>query len=330
MSVSGGIINVYKPVGLTSFSVVSKVRRLFGIKKAGHCGTLDPFAQGVLPICLDRATSVVRYMEGYDKRYRVVMLFGAQTDTQDCTGKVIFENYPDADELRRISDSGFSGLRNAISEFVGETDQLPPMYSAIKINGTPLYKYARQGIEMERAKRKISVYSATLKEASAESRFVATVDIHCSKGTYIRTICDDLGLRLTYGAHATELYRTACGPFVTENSVTLEELEKIVAAAEDRWQLFGKEDGFFKTEYAISMMPRMFFSATDSLKLVQGQIVEVEAEVDPDKRFAAYCGSEDWFGVIKTVPPSNPEESGDGRFYMKAERIFVDAENFRQ
>lgn len=330
MSAGGGIINVYKPVGMTSFSVVSKVRRLFGIKKAGHCGTLDPFAQGVLPICLDRATSVVRYMEGYDKKYRVVMLFGAQTDTQDCTGKVIFENYPDTEELRRISDSGYSGLKSALSEFVGETDQLPPMYSAIKINGTPLYKYARQGIEMERVKRRISVYSATLLEASADPGFVATVDIHCSKGTYIRTICEDLGRKLSYGAHAVELYRTACGPFLAENSITLEELEKIVATTEDRWDLFGKEVGFYKTDYAISKMPRMVFSASDSLKLIQGQIVKVNVGSDPDKRFAAYCEPERWIGVIKPVPAPEPEGFGDSGYYMKAERIFVDAEDFKQ
>ncbi|MHB1453173.1 MAG: tRNA pseudouridine(55) synthase TruB [Saccharofermentanales bacterium] len=330
MSVSGGIINIYKPVGMTSFSVVSKVRRLFGVKRVGHCGTLDPFAQGVLPVCLDRATSVVRYMEGYDKRYRVVMLFGAQTDTQDRTGKVISENYPDAAERSRIAESGFSELKQAIGEFVGESDQLPPMYSAIKINGTPLYKYARQGIEMERAKRKITIYSASLADASAAPEFVATVDIHCSKGTYIRTICEDLGLRLSYGAHATELYRTACGPFLETNSITLEKLEKVLSDAEDPWRLFGRKDGFFKTDYALSTMPRMVFSASDSLKLIQGQIVEVEVQADPDARFAAYCEPDCWIGVIKPVPAPGSDEAEDGRYYVKAERMFADADNYRQ
>ncbi|MHB8963893.1 MAG: tRNA pseudouridine(55) synthase TruB [Saccharofermentanales bacterium] len=330
MGVSGGIINVYKPVGMTSFAVVSRIRRLFGIKRAGHCGTLDPFAQGVLPICLDRATGVVRYMEGYDKRYRVVMVFGAQTDTQDCTGKVVYENYPDADERRRIADSGFAALKDALKGFVGNSDQLPPMYSAIKINGTPLYKYARQGIEVERAKRRITVYSAELTDVSAEPEFVATVDIHCTKGTYIRTICEDLGVSLTYGAYARELYRTACGPFGTENSVSIEDIEAIVADTEDPWQLFGKKNGFFQTDYAISTMPRMTFSAADSLRLIQGQLVEIKEKAEYDERFAAYCEPGSWIGVVKPVPPTAIAGTDHNGYYIKAERIFADADNFRE
>src|SRR5664280_2365060 len=141
-----GIINVNKPVGLTSFQVVGRIRKLLGVKKVGHCGTLDPFASGVLPVCVGKATRVVRYMDGYDKTYRCTAHFGASTDTQDREGKVTGGRMPQEDELERMKADDFAALRKLFSELDGDKDQMPPMYSAIKMAGRPLYEYARQGI----------------------------------------------------------------------------------------------------------------------------------------------------------------------------------------
>ena len=365
MSTAGGIIVVHKPAGMTSFAVVSKVRRLFHVRRAGHCGTLDPFAEGVLPVCVEKATAVVRYMENYDKKYKVVMRFGAQTDTQDVTGTVIGGRNPDEEERRAIAASGFCDLREAVARYSGEMEQLPPMYSAIKINGTPLYKYARQGIDVERARRKIRIHSAVLTDATVDPEFTASMDIHCSKGTYIRTICEELGQQLGYGAHATALCRTSCGPYTLEESVTLEELERIVASADDPWKLFGETRGFHRTDSAIATMARLELTDADALKLVQGQIIVSPAPLKAGERCAAYRRSGQWIGVVKTVDPDGtdapagtdfcrkaegcdasggaydePESDGpceetekgtrgDMPRLIKAERIFIDANDFR-
>jgi len=153
---------VDKPVGLTSFQVVGKIRKLLGVKKVGHCGTLDPFASGVLPVCVGKATRVVRYMDGYDKSYRCTVNFGAFTDTQDREGKVIGGREPSFDEFERMKANDFADLRKLFSELDGEKEQMPPMYSAIKMAGKPLYEYARQGITLDRQVRKIRIYNSVV------------------------------------------------------------------------------------------------------------------------------------------------------------------------
>ncbi len=328
MTADGGIINVFKPEGLTSFDVVARVRRMFGTRRVGHCGTLDPFARGVLPVCVGRATAAVRYMDGYDKRYRVDVAFGSQTDTQDRTGRVIRSDPPGAAERERLRATDFAALKEALKEFEGTITQIPPMYSAVKVNGMPLYRYARRGLEPERAAREVRVYSIVLAEASADPEFTAVLDIHCSKGTYIRTICDDLGNRMTYGAHARELCRTACGPFTVEDAVSLDEIGEALRSAADPQALFGNRRGFYRTEYALSGMARISLADGDALRLIHGQTVTVCGEPPPDGRMAVYADNGRWIGVA--VPDGLPAGQGleGSRYGIMAERIFTDAQQF--
>jgi len=221
-----GIINVNKPVGLTSFQVVARIKKLLGVKKVGHCGTLDPFASGVLPVCVGKATRVVRYMDGYDKTYRCTVRFGAFTDTQDREGKIIGGKIPTQPELDAMKSDDFPQLRSLFRALNGEMDQLPPMYSAIKMGGHPLYEYARKGITLERETRKIHLYDCEVHNISADEHLTAEFSLSCSKGTYIRTICDELGVNSGFGAYADALERTRCGPFSIDQAFTLEELEQ--------------------------------------------------------------------------------------------------------
>lgn len=207
-----GIIIVDKPQGKTSHDIVYAVRRLTGIKKVGHTGTLDPMATGVLPICIGSATKVADMLTLSDKAYTAELILGKTTDTLDAEGKVLTETEVNVTEAE---------IRAAINSFVGETEQIPPMYSAIKQNGKKLYELARQGIEVERKPRKVTINSIDILEINGKS---VTIDVNCSKGTYIRTLCADIGERLGTGAYMNALRRTKTGLFTISESHTLEEL----------------------------------------------------------------------------------------------------------
>jgi len=209
-----GIINVYKPVGMTSHDVVYKVRRITGIKKVGHTGTLDPDADGVLPICIGKGTRLSDMLTFSDKRYTAVMRLGITTDTLDLSGNVLETKSVDVQEEE---------IRLAVSRFVGEITQVPPMYSAVKVGGKKLYELARKGIEVERKPRKVTVYD--IKILGIEGNDVS-LDIFCSKGTYIRSICADIGDVLRCGAAVARLTRTQSSVFKIGDSVTLETLEE--------------------------------------------------------------------------------------------------------
>lgn len=207
-----GIIIVDKPQGKTSHDIVYAIRRLTGIKKVGHTGTLDPMATGVLPICIGSATKVSDMLTLSDKGYTAEFVLGKTTDTLDAEGTVLTET-----EVNLTEDE----IRAAIMSFVGETEQIPPMYSAIKQNGKKLYELARQGIEVERKARKVTINSIDILEINGGS---ITIDVSCSKGTYIRTLCADIGEKLGTGAYMTKLRRTKTGMFDISESHTLEEL----------------------------------------------------------------------------------------------------------
>lgn len=204
-----GIINVYKPAGITSFDAVSTIRKISGTKRVGHTGTLDPEAFGVLPICLGKATKVVDYIVNEFKVYKAVLKLGIVTDTYDMEGKIISEK-----EVNLNPEN----ITEAISKFTGELEQIPPMYSAIKVNGKKLYELARKGIEIERTARKVNIYSINVE--SIDIPFV-TFTVKCSKGTYIRSLCYDIGNMLGCGGTMFRLERTATGSFTKENSVKL-------------------------------------------------------------------------------------------------------------
>lgn len=216
-----GVINVYKPAGITSNGVVTKIRRLTGIKKVGHTGTLDPEAKGVLPICIGKATKVAGMLTDAHKGYRAKIKLGVTTDTQDLTGTVLSECRVD------VSEEEFN---SAVNSFIGEISQVPPMYSALKHQGQPLYKLARKGIEIERKPRVIKIFDIKVTDFSGD---MATFEVFCSKGTYIRTLCADIGEKLGVGAAMAELERIKSGPFDLENSIKLELLEQNPALIEE-------------------------------------------------------------------------------------------------
>lgn len=210
-----GIINVYKEKGYTSHDVVAKLRGILKQKKIGHTGTLDPDAEGVLPVCLGSATKLCDMLTDKDKEYVAVMRLGVITDTQDLSGTVISQSEVKV-SLQEVED--------AIMSFVGKYEQIPPMYSALKINGKKLYEIARQGLEVERKPRSVMIH-----EIEIMNRNLPDIELRvlCSKGTYIRTLCDDIGRKLGCGAAMASLKRTRVGGFLLSSSITLSEIEKL-------------------------------------------------------------------------------------------------------
>ncbi len=214
-----GIINVYKEKGYTSHDVVAIVRKTLNIKKVGHTGTLDPDAEGVLPVCIGQATKLADYIMAERKKYRAEITFGAETTTQDGSGEII-KKYDFIYDKDKIIE--------AVKSFIGVQMQLPPMYSAIKVNGKKLYELAREGREIERKARKIEIFDIGIVEFLPPSK--AIMDVECSKGTYIRTLSSDIGRYLGWGAYMSGLTRLASGNFDIKDAVKLDELK---AAAEE-------------------------------------------------------------------------------------------------
>lgn len=208
-----GILNIYKPKGITSFDVVRKVRHLCGKEKVGHAGTLDPLATGVLPVCIGKATKIIDYVMNESKIYKATLKLGVNTDTYDKEGNVILTK--DASKITLLD------LQKTINEFIGTISQIPPMYSALKVNGKRLYDLARKGIEVEREPRIINIYSI---EVISFNTPYAEILVHCSKGTYIRSLCYDIGESLGCGASMWELERVKNGIFNSADSVHLEDL----------------------------------------------------------------------------------------------------------
>ena len=215
-----GIINIYKEKGYTSHDVVARMRGILKMKKIGHTGTLDPDAEGVLPLCVGKATKLVDLITDKDKTYRAVCKLGITTDTQDITGKVL--------KTERVQIEA-SELEQVINSYIGEYQQLPPMYSAIKVDGRKLYELARQGIEIERERRRVIIKDIRLLRYDiAEQEF--SVEVECGKGTYIRTLLHDIGETLGCGATMKSLKRTAVGAFLVEEAFRLSEIEALVKA----------------------------------------------------------------------------------------------------
>ncbi len=209
-----GFVVIDKPAGITSHDVVSRVRRILGTRKVGHTGTLDPFATGVLPVAVNDGTKAIPFLDEGSKTYEALLRLGVTTDTLDMTGATLLESDPSSITREQ--------LISCLTDFTGSISQVPPMYSAIKQGGQPLYKLARQGVEVERKARNIEIYSLEL--ISFDLPYVA-IRVVCSRGTYVRSLADDIGRKLGCGAALQELRRTASGPFHIENAVTLADLE---------------------------------------------------------------------------------------------------------
>ncbi len=241
-----GILNIIKPTGMTSHDVVYKVRKKLGIKKVGHTGTLDPNASGVLPICVGQGTKISQFLLEKEKAYRTTCRLGVVTDTQDLDGKVLEEQPV---RVRRKE------VQEALSRFTPAYDQLPPMYSALKVGGKKLYEYAREGIEVPREKRRVELKKLELLDFG-EKEF--SLDVVCSKGTYIRTLCHDIGQALGTGGAMAALERRVSGPFTLEQGMELEAflgMEKEAIA-----------DRLFPVDYPLSHYPK-FFVPKDQEKL---------------------------------------------------------------
>ncbi|MGF7057116.1 tRNA pseudouridine(55) synthase TruB [Brassicibacter mesophilus] len=211
-----GIINVLKPSGMTSHDVVSFIRRTLNIKKVGHTGTLDPNAAGVLPVCIGKATKLVQFFNDFKKQYRAELSFGYETDTQDKYGNVV--NRCDTFNINN------SDIERALNNFEGTIEQIPPMYSAIKYNGKKLYELAREGKTVERKPRKVIIYNSNLIKNYDNNKIL--FDVECSGGTYIRTLCNDIGRYLGVYGCMTFLLRTKVGVFSINDAFTLEEIAK--------------------------------------------------------------------------------------------------------
>lgn len=211
-----GIFNIYKEQGFTSHDVVAIVRRTIHMKKVGHTGTLDPDAEGVLPVCVGKATKLSDVIMDGRKSYRAMLRLGITTTTEDASGEVLETKEVECNEDR---------IREVVASFIGKLEQVPPMYSAVKVNGKKLYELARAGKEIERKSRTIEVYDIRIRQFLPPDR--VEIDVDCSKGTYIRTLCADIGKRLGCGGHMAELLRTATGAFSLENAIKLDELKAL-------------------------------------------------------------------------------------------------------
>ncbi len=216
-----GIVNVYKEKGFTSFDVVAKMRGIFKQKKIGHTGTLDPDAEGVLPVCLGRATKVCDLLTDKDKEYETVLLLGVVTDTQDLTGEILARKEVNASE---------NEVKSAILSFVGEYMQVPPMYSALKVNGQKLCDLARKGVTVERKARPVTIHGIEILSVDLPE---VRMRVHCSKGTYIRTLCQDIGEKLGCGGCMKLLLRTRVAAFALKDALKLDELESKLKSGDE-------------------------------------------------------------------------------------------------
>lgn len=286
-----GILAVNKPVDFTSHDVVAKVRRILGIKRIGHTGTLDPKVTGVLPLCIGRATRVVEYIQDLPKEYEAKLIIGLATDTEDMSGKVIAES--DSVKLEA------SQVEQAVRAFVGEIEQIPPMYSAVKVDGRRLYDLAREGTVVERKARKVTIYridilSMKLQQAKPE----ISIRVLCSKGTYIRTLCADIGQALGYPAVMADLVRTATGGITLDKCLTLEKIAEL--AGEGRFGAY-----IIRTDEAISHLPAVEVSEEAAVHALQGKKLHLPAtgpEREYDGLVRLYSVSRRFLGIFRVNP----------------------------
>ena len=299
-----GIINVYKEKGYTSFDVVAKLRGIFHQKKIGHTGTLDPDAQGVLPVCLGKATRVCDLLTDKDKVYKAVLLLGQETDTQDISGQVLNQAKVNVTE---------QAVYDAISQFIGRQKQVPPMYSALKVNGKKLYELARAGKEVERQARHVDLPAIEILEIKFP---VVKFRVECSKGTYIRSLCADIGEKLCCGGTMQSLVRTRVGEFQLADALTLAQLQEL----RDTERL---EEALLPTDRIFSDFP-MLHVEEKWRKLIDngnafypgqtveqtthpaGEWVRIYREDDSFVGIYAYDETKEWYKPVK-IFPSNTE-----------------------
>ena len=280
-----GFLNINKGPGLTSFAVLKKLQKLIPKNKLGHLGTLDPMAVGVLPVALGHATRLIEYMEDSDKVYRATMTLGAVSDTQDAWGSI---------EATGQSSYNSADLLSILAEYTGTIEQIPPMYSAVHHQGQRLYDLARQGIEVERIARQIEITSLQILSSGQDQAGQPTIDleIQCSKGTYIRTLCHDIGQRLGTGAYMSQLTRTRAGLFTIEAALTLEELEANQANIETH---------LMPLDFPLRHWPALTLdNSEDIMRVNNGNHIKAPAEI-PAGLIRIYGPGGNLMAVAKTI-----------------------------
>ena len=281
------IVNLYKPQGPTSFSMVKQIKKILGVKKAGHIGTLDPMAEGILPICLGQSTKIIQFLSPLSKYYQCTMELGSATDTQDATGEV-------------VSTGNASGVTNdqikeAFQRFTGKQKQVPPMYSAKKNNGIPLYKLARNGITIER--KPVTVHFFSIEFVSRNKNRV-NFEVHCSAGTYIRTLCHDIGKRLGCGAHMSGLVRSKVGIFDLESSVTLDALKEAT---------LDTPGVFFSVEKVLAFLPEIRIKDEFVKPIINGRALpksalkDLPVNFEPGMSLRVVNGSDTIMAVVEPL-----------------------------
>lgn len=275
-----GLFLLDKPIGISSNAALQKVKRLLRAKKAGHTGSLDPLATGLLPICLGDATKFSQYLLDSDKTYAVTMQLGVRTNTSDAEGVVV--------ATRPVPQLSLDLINTAFDSFRGETQQIPSMFSALKHNGVPLYEYARKGITIERPSRPITIYELKMVSYEHES---AQFIVKCSKGTYVRTLVDDVGEQLGCGAHVTQLRRLTVGPFVASQMMTIDALELCLQE-----EAFDIQKLLLPVDTAVQHWPAMTFSEDVAARLEKGQTI-VLPEATEAQFVRLQKNSGEFFGV---------------------------------
>lgn len=304
MSNVSGVLVIDKPAGMTSHDCVAKIRRLYGTRKVGHTGTLDPEVTGVLPICLGHATRLVEYLQELPKRYDVVMRIGYSTTTEDATGEIVEKQEVDTASITE------ERVRAIFQQFLGEIEQVPPMFSAVKVNGKRLYDLAREGTVVERQARKVTIYDLVLQQVRVEQgmvdvRFTCT----CSKGTYMRTLCVDLGRALGYPAHMKLLRRIKSGPFTEQDAIPLATLEEMAAHGGDLSQ------PLLSIREAVSFLPFVQVKPERVKAVLNGLPTGLPGVDAKEGSLICLFSGEQILGIHRVC-------RGDKGLYAKAEKVF--------
>lgn len=283
-----GILALHKPRGMTSHDCVYKLRKLFQTKKVGHTGTLDPEVDGVLPICIGRATKVAEYMTNFDKTYVGEVTLGYTTTTEDAHGELV-------EQKPVLSDFSEAEIKRVLQTFNGEITQTPPYYSAVKVNGKRLYEYARAGIKVDRPSRQVKIYALDFinKQELANDEFTFSFQVTCSKGTYVRTLAVDIGKTLGYPAHMSKLTRTASGSFTSKDTITFEMLEEMTL--EERQALL------YPFDRALEQFPRQTANRDLEMKIRNGAVLD-ESLAFGEQSFLFYNEDGECLALYKPHP----------------------------
>lgn len=298
-----GIINILKPPGMTSHDVVAFIRRRLRLKKVGHTGTLDPNATGVLPICLGKATRLTEYLQDVNKEYRALLRLGISTDTQDADGQIL-RSHP-------MPDVQAEDVRRVFRQFSGKISQIPPMYSAVKKNGQRLYELARKGEAIEREARTVRIFSLHLLTLYPDRNGFPSLlfDVVCSKGTYIRTLCADIGQALGGDGHLAFLIRTKSGPFTIATAMTLEEFADCQAMNK-------LGEAVLPLDYPLTILPACHLSAAAAAAVSHGRNISCTAVsgcIDNTDRVRLYSETGKFLAVGERMPNGT----------IKPEKVFV-------